>query len=228
MKPLLLLDAYLDPRGGSASFLPRFQARPVLVLRPAHGHALPDDPRAFAGIVMNGSAASWADGVPWGEPVLALLQRCADAGVPYLGVCFGHQALGAAFGAGVRKAATPEVGWKDVVVHDAADPLLGAHAPGFVQFLSHEDEVVPTDVGLDRLASTTLCPMAAVKVRGAPMWGVQFHAELGLDEARQLLAYRARRHPELGLDVEAEAARAAHATDLADDLIARFLERLPG
>lgn len=221
---LLLLDCYVDPAGGSGNFLRWTEGRAVEVLRPAHGAALPLHLGSHAGVLITGSAASWADGVPWGEPLLHLLRTAAEEGVPVLGVCFGHQALGAAFGRGVRKAPVPEVGWKEVRVHDATDPVLGALAPGFCVFLSHEDEVVPDPGPLQVLASTALCPVAAVRLPGAPIWGVQFHAELGLEEAQHLVGYRSRKHPQLALDVEAELERAAHAHEVAPGLFGRFLD----
>ncbi len=224
-RPLLIVDAYRDPEGGAGSFVRWLGDRPVQIVRVAKGEPMPTDPGDVAGAFITGSAFSWAEGVPWGEPLLAWLRRAATLQVPVLGVCFGHQALGAAFGRGVRKAAVPEAGWKSIeVLAPADDPLLGGLRPSFVSFLSHEDEVVPEPGGLDVLARTDACEVVAVRVPGAPIWGVQFHAEMGLDEARSLLAFRARRHPELQLNVDEAFRRAAEAHDVAPVLFERFLQ----
>lgn len=224
MRPLLLVDAYLDPAGGAGNFLRWLRGRPVDVVRPAHGSPPPTRLERYAGALVTGSGASWADGVAWGPPVLDFLHAAAHAHLPVLGVCFGHQALGVAFGGGVRKAPVPEVGWKEVEVLAPDDPVIGPLAPSFTTFLSHEDEVVPDAGGLVVLARSALCPVQAVRVPDRPIWGVQFHAEMGLAEARELLTYRARRHPELGLDPEDELARSSAAHEVAPGLFGRFLD----
>jgi GMP synthase-like glutamine amidotransferase len=224
LRPLLLVDAYLDPAGGAGSFLRWMRGRPADVVRPAHGSHPPERLERYAGAVITGSGASWADGVPWGSSVLDFLHAAADTHLPVLGVCFGHQALGVAFGGGVRKAPVPEVGWKEIEVVESGDPVVGPLAPSFTTFLSHEDEIAPGAGGLVVLARSALCPVQAVRVPGRPMWGVQFHAEMGLAEARDLLLYRARRHPELGLDPDAEFARSSQAHDVAPGLFGRFLD----
>ncbi|MCB9663920.1 MAG: gamma-glutamyl-gamma-aminobutyrate hydrolase family protein [Alphaproteobacteria bacterium] len=224
-RPVLVLDAYVDPAGGAGNLLRWLDGRPSAVVRTALGQ-VPSAPSDYAAALITGSAASFADGVPWGGPLLAFLRAAAADGLPVLGVCFGHQAIGEAFaGPGaVRKAPLPEVGFKEVVVDVPGDPVLGALGARFTSFLSHEDEVAPAPRGLEVLAHSAACPVQAVKVPGAPIWGVQWHAEMGRDEQLHLLAYRAAKHPQLALDVDAEAARATQATDVAPVLFGAFLD----
>lgn len=49
---------------------------------------------------------------------MAMVRAAAEAGVPTLGVCFGGQLIAQTFGGSVARAATPEVGWYDVVSDD--------------------------------------------------------------------------------------------------------------
>lgn len=224
-RPVLVLDAYVDPAGGARNLMRWLDGRSTTVVRTAWGE-LPSAPSAYGAAFITGSAASFADGVPWGAPLLAFLRDAAHDGLPVLGICFGHQALGEAFGGpgAVRKAPVPEVGFRPIAVRASDDPVVGALGPRFTSFLSHEDEVRPDVTGVEVLASSEQCPVEALRVPGAPLWGVQWHAELDLDEQISLLRYRAGKHPQLGLDPEAEAARAALATDVAPRLFGAFLD----
>jgi GMP synthase-like glutamine amidotransferase len=73
----------------------------------------------------------------WIANELAWLRDAEEAGVPVLGICFGAQALAAAFGGGVEAAPPKEVGWTLV---DSFDPALIPHGP-WLEF--HGDRCLP-------------------------------------------------------------------------------------
>jgi len=136
------------------------------------------DVREFAGIIITGSSASLTQPEPWMDDACDLVRRAADAGVPVLGVCFGHQLVGRAFGATVAK--TPggwEIGTWDVTLTDAGrrDPLFAGLDPTLAVNLTHEDHVEP-HAALTPLARNDRTPLQAVAV-GEHVRGVQFHPE---------------------------------------------------
>jgi GMP synthase-like glutamine amidotransferase len=78
-------------------------------------------------VVLLGATCSVYDDGPPGEWIaaeLAWLRQADEAGVPVLGICFGAQALAAAFGGQVEAAARKEIGWTviDSLDHELIPP----------------------------------------------------------------------------------------------------------
>ena len=109
---------------------------------------------------------------------IPLVRVCGETGVPALGVCLGHQAMGVAFGATVDRAAELMHGKTSLVTHDGSGVLEGLPDP-FVATRYHSltvladtipDELVPT-------AHTDTGLVMAMRHRELPLHGVQFHPE---------------------------------------------------
>ena len=124
------------------------------------------DPRATSAVVALGSDRSvHASSDPWIAGQVGFLRAAHEAGVPVLGICFGGQALAAALGATVRRAAETEIGWIDVEGDDGY---------GGRWFTWHED-VFDLPPGATELARAASGPQAFAV--GASV-GLQFHPEV--------------------------------------------------
>lgn len=99
--------------------------------------------------------------------------------IPILGVCLGHQAICAAFGATVTYAKRLMHGKQSVVEHDADCPLFrGCPATVLVaryHSLAADPHTIPQALRLT--ARTTDGEVMAVQHREYPIYGVQFHPE---------------------------------------------------
>ncbi|MEL6348897.1 MAG: type 1 glutamine amidotransferase [Myxococcota bacterium] len=193
-KPWLVLDCYIeDPGAGAGNFIPHLGNDRDITVVTAPVSDMPDDPATFHGVLMTGSAASVLDRLPWVIAMTDFIRASVAQRVPVLGVCFGHQVLAEALTGtdAVRKAPLPELGWFDIDVL-RPDPILAGFPAQFRTFLSHFDEVEPTAAGpnLEILARSEQCPVQAFRHPDAPAWGVQFHSEMALDEAQQLVRKR--------------------------------------
>ena len=120
---------------------------------------------------------------------LALLERLAAdppgaKGPPLLGVCLGHQALGAAFGARIVRAPELMHGKTSEVRHDGREIFAGLPSP-FEATRYHSLVIAPETLPaeLEAMAWSDDGVLQAVRHRRRPWWGVQFHPESILTEA---------------------------------------------
>jgi anthranilate synthase component 2 len=111
-----------------------------------------------------------------------LIQRFAGR-IPLLGVCLGHQAIGAAFGGKVVRAARVMHGKLDAVAHDGRGVFTGIPSPVTVtRYHSLAIERASLPSCLEISATTADGEIMGVRHREHAVEGVQFHPEAILTE----------------------------------------------
>jgi anthranilate synthase/aminodeoxychorismate synthase-like glutamine amidotransferase len=112
------------------------------------------------------------------------LIRAAAGKVPLLGVCLGHQAIGAAFGGEIVRARRPMHGKTSLVHHTGVGVFRGLPNPLRViryHSLVIRRESLPAE--LEITAETDEGEIMGVRHRHYPVEGVQFHPESIMSEA---------------------------------------------
>jgi GMP synthase-like glutamine amidotransferase len=171
-----------------AAHVPDVDLKPFDVI----GGELPSNARDCDAWVCTGSRHGAYDGFEWIDRLSGFVREVAEAGVPLVGICFGHQLLAQALGGRVEKAAT---GWGAGVrrLHvDATAPWMDPAAHHLDLHFMHQDQVVELPVGAEVLGHTAHCEVAAFRV-GEALLGIQAHPEFTSRYAGELLRAREER-----------------------------------
>jgi para-aminobenzoate synthetase component 2 len=107
-----------------------------------------------------------------------MVHACAEQDVPLFGVCLGHQAIGAAYGAPIVRAPELLHGKTSTVEHTGAGVLVGVPSP-FVATRYHSLAVNEADLPaeIEVTGRTPSGVVMALRHRTLPIDGVQFHPE---------------------------------------------------
>jgi GMP synthase (glutamine-hydrolysing) len=138
--------------------------------------------RDFDGIVVTGSKSSvyWDD--DWIRPLVDYVADAHEAGVPILGVCFGHQVLAEALGGTVEDMGAFEIGYREIT-QTASDPIFADVPEEFLTFTTHGDAVTDLPPDAELLAENDYGVHA---FRVGQSVGVQFHPEYDNETAEQI------------------------------------------
>jgi GMP synthase-like glutamine amidotransferase len=166
------------PLGNYAAFL-ALQRVPHAVTAAFAGEPLPTVGAGDALLVLGGAmGVGDVDRHPFLLQVKALIRRCLDVQIPYLGLCLGGQLLAEVAGGRVISNRWEELGTLPVQLTAAGEraPLFHGVANRFVTFQWHHDSFdLPADARL--LALSADCPHQAFSV-GTTAFGLQFHPEM--------------------------------------------------
>ncbi|WP_310608790.1 glutamine amidotransferase [Buttiauxella brennerae] len=199
---------------------------PISVVCPFEGEALPAV-GTFSGAVISGSWAMVTEHEAWSERTAEWLRGIIQAGVPVLGVCYGHQLMAYALGGVVDyHPKGSEVGQIAVTLNDAAldDPLLNGLPKTFDTFLSHEQSVLELPPGAVVLGASHHDPHQII--RYSPyVFSVQFHPEFSAPVMNKIITSRSERVAMKGKDRDALLA-AVNDTPFSRAILQRFVASL--
>ena len=131
-----------------------------------------------------------------------ILIRCAEADIPVLGVCLGHQILGAAYGATVDRAPAPMHGKTSRIEHDSRGVFTNVPNPfeaGRYHSLVVLEETVPQELTITARSQDGL--IMGLRHVSLPLEGVQFHPESILTPEGEMILFnflRLATHPTAG------------------------------
>ena len=167
----------------------RFEAWGLVVDRHwAFNGEFPVQLTGYDGIYLSGSPHGAYEDVPFIHREHELINEAADLGIPMLGVCFGQQILASALCGRdqVYRRESCEVGFKWLEVAEAAiDDAIGSKLyPKVEMFVWHNDEVRGDHPDMTILATSDDCPNHIFRFRDRPIWGVQGHPDVTLEESR--------------------------------------------
>ncbi len=126
-------------------------------------------------------------GTPFDAGVSMSVFRELSGEIPILGVCLGHQALGASFGGRINRT-TPLHGKSSLARHDSSEIYAGVPNPfrvGRYHSLVVEPEGLPDELRVT--AKTENGIVMGLRHREHPTYGVQFHPESILTQDGKLL-----------------------------------------
>ena len=126
---------------------------------------------APAAIILSGGPASVnAEDAPRVDPAIY------ELGVPILGFCYGHQVTSVTLGGSVYH---PEVGeYGPATLHVTGGQLFAGTPADQTVWMSHFDAVKDVPAGFTVVASTDVCPVAAMECPERKIYTTQFHPEV--------------------------------------------------
>ena len=160
---------------GGRGFL--FETYPVVDM------TFPDEPRDADGWLITGSKHGAYEDHRWIPPLERFIRDVHDAGMPMVGICFGHQIIAQALGGKVEKFAGGwAVGPQRYRFDDGEEMVLNAW---------HQDQVVELPDGAEVIAANPFCANAGLAY-GDRIWTIQAHPEFSAEFLQGLIDERGR------------------------------------
>ncbi|MCK5131610.1 MAG: gamma-glutamyl-gamma-aminobutyrate hydrolase family protein [Candidatus Sabulitectum sp.] len=186
-KPVAVVDYSVD--GLSGGLISSWLKVPSIAVRVVEGERFPSiSPDDFSAVIHSGSSHSIVEDASFMEGAIIFVQRSVEAGVPQMGICYGHQLLArAALGLdAVAKCSNIEVGWLEVdfLPQWPIDGLSGRKAV----WQSHYDCVIKLPEGSVITATNSHTKIQAFMNRNMKLFGTQFHPEFDRKKGNECFA----------------------------------------
>lgn len=151
-----------------------FEFETVSVIRGEAAHSIYD----CEGWLITGSRHGVYDNLDWMPPLQAFIRELAAAGLPLIGVCFGHQIVAQALGGKVLKS---DRGW-GVGLHryqvEQRHSWMKEQPRQAGIYAFHQDQVVQLPPDAQVFLSSEFCPYAGLSY-GDSIISIQAHPEFG-------------------------------------------------
>jgi GMP synthase (glutamine-hydrolysing) len=168
--------------GGQYTHLIARRVRELGVYADVQPSDLPAEQLALRkGVIISGGPGSvYEAGCPDVDPDLF------SAGIPVLGICYGHQLIAKHLGGRVRKGERGEYGYANLST-SGVDPIFRG-VQGSQIWMSHRDTVADVPPGFQVIGSSGVAGVAAMSDPARKIVGLQFHPEVvHTVEGRQIL-----------------------------------------
>lgn len=179
MKPILIIQNIKREYPGAIQQLLDERQLPYEIIQMAERAANPPDVNQYSALIVMGGPDSANDITAKMQTEISVVKQALDLGLPYLGICLGHQVLVKAAGGRVVRCPQREVGWGytiQLTPTGKIDPLFYGLPEHIPTFQLHGEMVQVVD-GITVLATGDNCPVQAVRV-GRNAYGLQCHFEL--------------------------------------------------
>ena len=111
-----------------------------------------------------------------------------DLGIPILGICYGSQLMAYMLGGTVETAPVSEYGRTEVDVDNGSDIFRGVKLQT-ICWMSHTDYISKAPEDFKVVATTPVCPVAAMECPERKLYATQFHPEvMHTEEGQKMLS----------------------------------------
>jgi len=186
-KPVAVIDYSVD--GISGERISSWLKVPFTVVRVVEGEPFPviaaDKYRA---VIHSGSSYSIVDDTSFMKGAIFFVQSCSEAGIPQMGICYGHQLLARATVGidAVARCKRIEIGWRNVLFLPEW-PFAEVSGEKAV-WQSHYDCVVELPSGSVVTATNDHTEVQAFVNQKMKLFGTQFHPEFDRVQGNECFA----------------------------------------
>ena len=195
MVRILVIDNNIDPPPGCADIVQCLeqaggpQAEVSVTVKRGPEQQIGKEHSDWDAVVVSGSKTEILDNAPWISAQMEFLKSLYRDRKPVLGICYGEQLLIRALGGDeyVRRTEHGEFGFTEISCTEEArqSPLFRGMDSKFYSYSYHFDEAHKLPDGFLLMAKSDLCSVQAFERQDAPLWGIQFHPEKTLEQAKE-------------------------------------------